>query len=321
MHAVMDQWSGLTAFVRTADRGSFAASGRLLGISASAVGKSVANLERQLGVRLFQRSTRSLRLTEEGKDFYERCRRILDDLDDAQASLAKSIATPRGRLRVSIPLVSYHLLLPLIPEFVALYPEVELDLDFTDRIVDLIEEGVDVAIRSGDLADSRLMSRSIRPFQMALCAAPSYIERFGTPQHPHDLQNHLAIRFRFPNSGKIQDWPFSSRADQSEPAPRTVITCNNMEALRGATISGLGIGCMPDFLARAPIANGQMVSILGDHLDGPARFHLVWPSNRHLSPKVRVFVDFASERLLTADLTFLTQGISYPNSGDMTATS
>jgi DNA-binding transcriptional LysR family regulator len=302
----MDQWSGLTAFVRTADRGSFAASGRLLGISASAVGKSVSNLERQLGVRLFQRSTRSLRLTEEGKDFYERCRRILDDLDDAQASLANAVSIPRGRLRVSIPLVSYHLLLPLIPEFVERYPEVELDLDFTDRIVDLIEEGVDVAIRSGVLADSRLMSRSIRPFQMALCAAPSYLERFGTPKHPHDLEGHLAIRFRFPNSGKVQDWPFSSMADQGELKPRTVMTCNNMEALRGATMNGLGIGCMPDFLARSPIANGQMVSILGDYLDGPARFHLVWPSNRHLSPKVRVFVDFASERLLTADLTFLT---------------
>lgn len=280
---------------------------KILGISASAVGKSVSSLERQLGARLFQRSTRSLRLTEEGKDFYERCRRILDDLEDAQASLVRAVAAPRGRLRISIPLVSYHLLLPLIPDFVALYPEIELDLDFTDRIVDLIDEGIDVAIRSGDLADSRLMSRSIRPFQMALCAAPAYLERFGTPQHPRELGSHLAIRFRFPNSGKVQDWPFSSLDHRDEPKPRTIITCNNMEALRGATMSGLGIGCMPDFLARSPIANGQMVPILADYLDGPARFHLVWPSNRHLSPKVRVFVDFASERLLTADLTFLTR--------------
>ncbi|MCA2409463.1 LysR family transcriptional regulator (plasmid) [Rhizobium leguminosarum bv. viciae 248] len=293
----MDQFGGLTAFVKTADLGSFAAAGRVLGLSASAVGKAVTNLEQQLGARLFQRSTRSIRLTEEGKLFHERCRRVLDDLEDAQASLAEAVAAPRGRLRVSVPLVSYHLLLPVLPDFVRLYPEVELDLDFNDRIVDLIEEGVDVAIRSGNLPDSRLMVRALRPFQLLLCAAPSYLEEHGFPECPRDLDGHLGLRFRFPNSGKIQPWPLSMSADQPAWRVKTVLTCNNMEALRGATISGLGIGCMPDFLARGPLAEGRLRTVLDEHIDGPAQFHLLWPSNRHLSPKVRVLVDFLSARL------------------------
>ncbi|MDM9620101.1 LysR family transcriptional regulator [Rhizobium sp. S96] len=293
----MDQLNGLAAFVRTADLGSFVAAGRVLGLSASAVGKAVTTLERQLGVRLFQRSTRSIRLTEEGRLFHERCRRVLDDLEDAQASLAEAVATPRGRLRLSVRLVSYHLLLPVLPAFIRLYPEVELDLDFNDRIVDLIEEGVDVAIRSGNLPDSRLMSRALRPFQMLLCASPAYLAEHGVPETPQDLCGHLGIRFRFPNSGKIQNWPLTLPAGAPELAVRTSMVCNNMEALRGATLSGLGIGCMPDFLARSPLAEGTLSTVLGDHIDGPGQFHLLWPSNRHLSPKVRVLVDFLTETL------------------------
>lgn len=293
----MDRLSGLNAFVRSADLGSFAAAGRVLGLSASAVGKAVTNLERQLGVRLLQRSTRSIRLTEEGRLFHERCRRVLDDLDDAQASLAQAVAVPRGRLRVSVPIVSYHFLLPVVPEFVARYPEIELDLDFNDRIVDMIEEGIDVAIRSGNLPDSRLMSRTLRPFQMLLCAAPAYLDRHGVPDCPRALDGHLAIRFRFPNSGKLQSWPLTFPDGGPELRMQTALSCNNMEALRGAVISGLGIGCMPDFLARGPIAEGKLRTVLDDHIDGPGQFHLLWPSNRHLSPKVRVLVDFLSERL------------------------
>jgi DNA-binding transcriptional LysR family regulator len=297
----MDRLSGLTAFVRTADLGSFVAAGRILGLSASAVGKAVSKLEEQLGVRLFQRSTRSLRLTEEGRLFHERCRRILDDLDDAQTVLAGAREAPRGRLRVSAPIVGYHLLLPVLPAFMALYPDIELDLDFNDRIVDLVEEGVDVAIRSGDLPDSRLMSRALRPYQLLLCASPAYLERFGTPRHPRDLDRHLGVRFRYPNSGKLQDWPLIPQAGESDLRVRTVITCNNMEALRGATVAGLGIGCMPDFLARDPLENGTLRTVLGDRIAGPGLFRLLWPSNRHLSPKVRVFVDFISTRLFYAD--------------------
>lgn len=293
----MDQFNGMSSFVRTADLGSFAAAGKALGLTPSAVGKAVTTLERQLGVRLFQRSTRSLRLTEEGRLFHERCRRILDDFNDARASLAQALATPTGRLRVSVPLVSYHLLLPVIPEFVRRYPEVELDIDFNDLIVDLIDQGIDVAIRSGDLPDSRLTSRALRPFQMVLCAAPTYLLEHGVPSRPRELDQHLAIRFRYPNSGKLQSWPLRVSESDFEMRARTVLICNNMEALRGATESGLGIGFMPDFLAKSSITEGRLQPLLTDFLDGPGQFHLLWPSNRHLSPKVRVLVDFLSERL------------------------
>lgn len=295
----MDRLSGLLPFVRTADLGSFVAAGRVLGISASAIGKAVSRLEEELGVRLFQRSTRNLRLTEEGRAFHERCRRVLDDLDDARSMVARAAETPRGSLRISAPIVSYHLLLPVLPEFMAQYPDIEVDIDFNDRIVDLIEEGIDVAIRSGELPDSRLMARPLRPFQMLLCAAPSYLERHGVPASPSDLGRHHGIRFRFPNSGKIQPWPLHLPPGQQAPTPRTALVCNNMEAVRGAAVAGLGIACMPDFLVREPLASGTLRTLLDAEIEGPGQFSLIWPSNRNLSPKVRVFVDFAGQQLFS----------------------
>ena len=297
----MDRLAGLSAFVRTADLGSFVAAGRVLGLSPSAVGKAVTKLENQLGVRLFQRSTRSLRLTDEGRAFHERCRRILDDLDDAHAGILRTRATPKGRIRVSCPIVAYHLLLPVLPDFLARYPEIEPDLDFSDRLVDLIEEGIDVAIRSGPLPDGRIMVRALRPFRLILCAAPAYLDRYGVPRTPRDLDGHASIGFRFPNSGKVQVWPLRNPGGGPELDRRHRIVCNNMEALHGAVLSGLGIGCMPDFLAVAGLRAGTLVPVLLDHLDAPGQFNLIWPSSRHLSPKVRVTVDFIAERLFSSE--------------------
>lgn len=297
----MDRLAGLSAFVRTADLGSFAAAGRVLGLSPSAVGKAVSKLEAQLQVRLFQRTTRSLRLTEEGRTFHERCRHILDDLDDAHESLMRTREAPRGVIRMSCPIIAYHLLLPVIPDFMALYPDITLDLDFNDRIVDLIEEGVDVAIRSGQLPDSRLMVRALRPFRLLLAATPAYLACHGTPGCPRDLADHASIGFRYPNSGKIQPWPLRRPEGEPEPRLRYVLTCNNMEALRGAVMRDLGIGCMPDFLAEGPVRSGDLVPLLLDHLDAPGQFNLLWPSSRHLSPKVRVLVDFLAERLFMSE--------------------
>jgi DNA-binding transcriptional LysR family regulator len=191
-------------------------------------------------------------------------------------------------------------LLPVLAEFLSLYPEIDLDLDFTGRIVDLIDEGVDVAIRSGQLPDSRIMIRTLRPFQMLLCASLSYVEKQGMPTCPRDLSSHVGIDFRFPNSGKIQDWPIIFPAGEPEVRVRHILTCNNMEALHGAVLRGLGIGCMPDFLAASPLETGELLPLLVDHLDAPGQFNLIWPSSRHLSPKVRVFVDFISRKLFSS---------------------
>lgn len=293
----MDRLSGLLPFVRSAELGGFAAAGRDLDLSPSAVGKAVARLEQDLHVRLFQRSTRRMQLTEEGRLFYERCKRILEDLDDAHAMLSQTLREPRGRLRVSAPLVSYHFLLPVLPAFAARYPHIELDMDFNDRIVDLIGERVDVAIRSGDLPDSRLAARTLGSFRLRLYAAPDYLARHGTPQRARDLERHRAARFRYPNAGTLQEWPLALAAGEAAPRLTAAFTCNNMEALLGATIQGFGIGCMPDFLAREALAAGRLRALLDAQVNGAGRFQALWPSNRNLSPKVRVFVDFLAERL------------------------
>lgn len=294
----MDRLAGLMAFVRTADLGSFVAAGRAMGLSPSAVGKAVTRLENQLGVRLFQRSTRSLRLTDEGHAFHARCRHILDDLNDAQDTLQRTREKPRGRVRMTCPVIAYHLLLPILPEFLALYPDVDLDLEFSDRIIDLIDEGFDVAIRSGALPDSRVMVRTLRPFHLLLCAAPVYLQRNGVPSCPRELTGHHGVAFRHPNSGKILTWPLIPQDSRGDIHVRFVLTCNNMEALHNAVVRGIGIGCMPEFIAAPSIQRGALVPLLTDHLDAPGQFNLIWPSSRHLSPKVRVLVDFLVERLL-----------------------
>lgn len=293
----MDRLSGLMPFVKTAELGSFVAAGRALGLSASAVGKGVTRLEQQLGVRLFQRTTRSLSLTDEGRMFQERCRRILDDLDDAQAALAQTTETPRGRLRISLPIASYHLFRAAFLAFMSQYPDIELDIDFSDQMVDLVDEGMDVAIRSGGLPDSRLMRRALPAVQLILCASPAYLERHGVPTTPRDLDNHLGVRFRYFKSGKLQDWPLERKVGDPELRTRTVLICNNMEMIRSALLNGSGVGTIPDFLAAKSLADGSLQCILKEHLIRPDPLSMVWPSSRHLSQKIRVFVDFISERL------------------------
>ena len=293
----MDNLNGIVAFVRTAETLSFVAAGQKLGVSASAVGKTIARLELSLGVRLFHRTTRKVTLTDEGRDFYDRCHRILEDLHEAQTVLSESAQTPRGRLRVSLPAIGYRFLLPVLPEFTERYPDIELDLDFNDRLVDVVEGGFDAVIRSGSLTDSSLMARRLGEFRFNLCAAPSYLARHGTPLTPEDLASHACVRYRFPTTGKLQPW-ILSLVDEFEPAQlRSTMVCNNMEALREAVIAGFGIGYMPDFLARDAIATGTLATVLDAWLVTPGQFSILWPSSRQLSPKVRVWVDFMCERL------------------------
>lgn len=291
----MDNLNGIVAFVRTAETLSFVEAGRKLGISASAVGKAIAKLEASLGVRLFHRTTRRVSLTHEGQHFHERCHRILEELRDAEAMLSKAAQTPRGRLRVSLPVIGYRFLLPVLPAFSARYPDVELDLDFNDRIVDVVEGGFDAVIRSGLLTDSSLMSRRLGPFRFVLCASPEYVARTGQPRTVAELAAHDCVRYRFPTTGRLQPWTFGE--DDEPPRLRTSMTCNNMEALRGAVIAGFGIGFVPDFLVRDALACGSLVTVLDDLAIPPGQFSVLWPSSRQLSPKLRVFVDFMCERL------------------------
>lgn len=293
----MDSFAGIVSFVKTAETLSFVAAARALSLSASAVGKNVAKLEHSVGVRLFQRSTRRVQLTAEGELFYQRCRAILDDLQDAEAMLSHAVEAPRGKLRVSLPTIGYRFLLPALPEFRRRYPEVELDVDFSDRLVDVIEDGFDVVIRSGDLPDSKLMSRRVGAFRFVLCAAPAYLERRGSPQSVAALEQHDCVRYRFPSTGKLMDWTISGDPAWAQLRLPSALTLNNMEAVLMATLDGLGIAYMPDFLVRDAVREQRLHLVLEDSQRDTGQFWALWPSNRHLSPKIKVFVDFVAGRL------------------------
>jgi DNA-binding transcriptional LysR family regulator len=295
----MKHFSQIVVFVRAAEHLSFATAGRAIGISASAVGKAISKLERALDVRLFQRTTRKVALTEEGELLYQYYRRAIDELDEAEAVLARTARAPRGRIKVSLPTIGYRFLVKEIPEFQRRYPEVALDIDFNDRIVDLIEDGVDVAIRSGDLADSAMMSRRLGEYRFLVCASPDYLRRAGTPRSAAELPDHTCLRFRYPSTGKLQDWELSEGALTGRHARESeTLVCNNMEGLRAAAIAGLGLAYMPDFLVTDAIRDGRLTSVLHDRLPPPRHFSILWQSNRQLSPRIRAFVDFVCGRVL-----------------------
>lgn len=292
---VLETLSGLEIFVDTAQSQSFVATGRKIGISASAVSKSISRLEERVGVRLFQRSTRTVRLTSEGEVFLERCKRILSELQAAEDDLSAMTSSPRGRLRVGLALVA-GLPLPVISAFMERYPEIQLDLDFTDRMVDVIDEGFDVVIRGSDLQDSRLMSRPLGPYRSCLVASPTYLEKRGTPTKPADLINHSCLHYRWQNSGKLYQWPFkkSPMIHTGESLPVTMV-CSNVEALIYLAQAGRGIACLPDFAVKESLADGRLQKVLSTSLAGGSTFHVVWPSSRQMAPKVRAFVDFVVE--------------------------
>lgn len=247
----MDSISALNVFVQVAETRSFVGAGRLLGVSASAVGKRINLLEQELGARLFHRSTRSVTLTPEGLLFLQRCRRILGEVAAAQEELRHLNQAPRGRLRVSLPLV-VEPFLPVLAEFKRRYPEADLELDFTDRRVDVIEEGFDAVVRS--------------------------------------------IRFRFPNTGKLQLWPLGAAEIE---LPQSIV-CNNLEARVGFALQGLGIAYLPGFGVDAYLAAGSLVQVLPDYTENGGTFRIMWPSGKSLPPKLRVLIDFLSERLFAA---------------------
>ncbi|ALS62485.1 LysR family transcriptional regulator [Pandoraea norimbergensis] len=297
--------TAVNVFVQVAETGSFVAAGRLLGISASAVGKRVSALEDQLGVRLFHRSTRSLTLTAEGGMFLARGRRILAELEAAQAELSQVNLRPRGRLRLSVPLVGEPFL-SVMGQFKLAYPDVDLELEFTDRRVDIIEEGFDAVIRSGDAPDSRLTARRFGALNMLLVGAPDYLARRGTPRTAGDLAQHACIQFRYPNTGKLQVWPLGegSKAgadgESGEAAGfplSTAVVCNNLEARIAFALQGVGIAYLPDFSIRGYLRTGQLVQVLPHCTETGIPFHIMWPSGGQVPAKLRVFIDFMRERV------------------------
>ena len=295
----MDKLGTLGIFIHVAEAGSFVAAGQRLGLSGSAIGKAIARLEEEMGVRLFHRSTRSMALTEEGSFFLDTCRRIQSDFEAAQAQLSRSQAAPRGQLRVSLPLAGM-LLMPTIAAFMAEYPEINLDLDFTDRLVDVIEEGFDAVIRTGEVRDTRLMSRKLGTFKHRIVAAPAYLAAHGVPTEPEDLLGHRCLHHRYANSGRLEPWPLVRDGREIKlDLPQTTVA-STLEPLIYLAERAFGITCLPPFAVASELAQGSLVSLLEEHLAEAGTFRVLWPTNRYLSPKVRVFVDYMAACLFAA---------------------
>jgi len=288
---------GLLAFTTVAEHRSFTAAAAALEVTPPAVSQAVKQLEERLGVRLLHRSTRSVTLTPEGALFLERCRRIFSEIETAEAELAQTRGTPRGRLRVSLPLAGM-LMMPTIGAFMREYPEIELDIDMSDRMVDVIEEGFDAVIRAGEVGDSRLMSRILGVFRLQLVASPAYLARRGVPLVPEDLAGQACLQHRFATSGRFEPWPL--RRSGREIALPSSAVANTIEPLIAMAEQGLGIACLPDFAIRRQVEDGTLVVVLAEHTAHEGVFRLLWPSSRYPTPKLRVFVDFLAKHLFPA---------------------
>jgi DNA-binding transcriptional LysR family regulator len=292
----VDSLGALSVFVRAAEARSFTDAGRQLGLSSSAIGKAVARLEERLGVRLFHRNTRTVTLTQEGKLFLESCRRIFSEIDTIEREFAQSRGTPRGKLKVSLPIVGM-LMMPTVSEFMRAYPSIELDMDFTDHLVDVIDGGYDVVVRSGDASDSRLVVRTLGAYRLEVVGSPSYFERAGIPSTPEELAKHACLHHKYPTTGKIQRWPFVRQPTADDVDLPTTGTATTIEALVSLAEHGVGLTCVPDFAVRRQVSDGSLKIILAEHIDHSGMFRAMWPSSRYLSPKVRVFVDFLAAHL------------------------
>lgn len=292
----MDWLAAIDAFMRVAELGSFSAAARRLNLSKSVVSRQVATLESELGVRLLQRTTRSLTLTEAGRSYLERTTRIVADLEEANLAVGHLQAAPRGRLRVAAPMSFGFLhLAQALPDFLAAYPDLSIDLAMSDRFVDLVDEGYDVAVRIGALPDSSLIARRLAPIRIVACASPAYLAQRGTPQTPDDLRNHDCLSNS--NIPQPQEWRFL-RPDGTpwRVEVRGRIAANNGDALRVAALRGLGLVRLPSFIIGEDLRAGALVTILDGFNPPDTALHAVYPPGRHLSPKVRAFVDFLGLR-------------------------
>lgn len=290
------------AFSRVVEEGTFTAAAEVLGASKSFVSKQVSRLEDRLGVQLLNRTTRQVTVTEAGEQFYERVTSILVEVEDAEAQAAAVQYTPRGTLRVSIPMsFGLRYLSPLVAEFALDNPMVAFDIDLNDRKVDVVAEGFDVAVRIGQLADSSLIARKLAPFRLYTVASPEYLSQHGRPEHPSDLGDHDCLLYRNVSASMTHTWTFESDDGRKESVRVTGRMLSNAgEASRDAAVAGLGVTRLPDFLCRDEIASGALVPLLGDWSYHSGAIWALFPHNRHVSATVRAFVDFLGTRLEAA---------------------
>lgn len=293
----MDRISAMTTFVRVVEAGSFTKAAKTLDVPKPTVTRLVQALESQLRVRLINRSTRGLALTPEGATYYERTLRLLAELEDIEASTRDSLARPTGRIKVELSVaMAAMVIVPALPDFQARYPDVQLELSVGNRDVNVVADGVDCAIRTGTIDDQSLVARRIGYFHFVTCATPGYLRAHGAPVHPDDLlSGHRAVAMVSARSGAVLPFAFQKGEQRVEVSPRHCLAVDDTHAYLAAGVAGLGIIQAPSISVKAAIDAGQLVALLEDWNSNVYPTSIVYPPNRFLSAKVRVFVDWAVE--------------------------
>jgi DNA-binding transcriptional LysR family regulator len=291
----MDRFDAMRAFARVVEAGSFTQAARTLDMSKTSVTQLVQQLEARLRVKLLNRTTRKVNVTADGAVYYERVLRLLADLDDAETSLPSATTLPRGRLRVDVPSpFASMLLVPALPDFRARYPDIQLELGVSDRPVDLIGENVDCVVRGGAIADGALVARHIGDLQLGVHAAPAYLARTGMPAHPRELEAapHEVVGFRWTSSGKNLPVTMRRGDETIVVRGRHALAIDEGNAYLAAGLAGLGALWLPDYMARPHADSGALLRLFPDWRMAPMPLHVAFPPNRHVSPRLRAFVDW-----------------------------
>ncbi|RED54221.1 LysR family transcriptional regulator [Aestuariispira insulae] len=293
----MDILNGMAVFAAVVEAGSFTAAAQNLGQSKSSISKQITKLEDRLGARLLNRTTRKLKLTDVGQDYYERCRRIVEEAEEAELAVTTMQDSPRGLLKISTShsFGSRHIA-PLLPEFMKKYGDISLEIHLSGQMVDLVEQGFDLAIRVGNLRDSSLIARKLADVHFAVAASPEYWDRHGRPEHPRELSQHNCFTYAYAPSPR--SWQFQDKNGRDLWVPvQGNLHGNSGDFALKAALDGLGVAALPTFFAPDAYEDGRLETVLDDFNRPPSGVYAVYPHSRHLSTKVRVFVDFLVERL------------------------
>jgi len=279
------------AFSETAKHGGFAGAARELGVSPSAVAKNVARLESDLGLRLFHRTTRKVALTSEGHELFERCRRIVEEIEALRDDAAGARAEPSGTLRLNVPITfGKRAVVPKLAELVRRHPKIALDVSFTDRYADLVSEGLDASIRVGPLADSTLVARPFASQAMIVCGSPSYLREHGAPRNPEALARHRCLVSRMPTSRRLRPWRFARDGQGVEVVPPPSVVMDDGEAMVAAAVASMGLVQVPDYMADEALARGKLVEVLKRFRPQAMPIALVYPSARRVTPRLKALI-------------------------------
>jgi len=295
----MKDLNSLRVFFRVAQFRSFKAAAASLGLTSSAISKAITRLEADVGVGLLQRTTRSVGLTEDGAAFFENCKQILGEIDRAESLLSRAIMGPYGRLRIHMTEgFGRRVAFPTLHRFMERYPSLTVSVEMSDRIVDMANEGFDVDIRIGEVADSRLVARLLGHIGFVTCAAPAYLKRHGKPKTPEDLDRHNCLAYSHMHTGRLREWQFCKDGRVYAKSVSGTLQANNSEALLVAAISGVGIASVSQFIAKDAIAAGKVKPVLTRYAAPGPPVYAVYLRGQNVSPKVRAFVDFLTEHVV-----------------------